>query len=253
MKTSAEKLNIHFVKMVETNPCIWDTSSKDYRNKKLLKSAWHKISKEINEPVDSCPERWRKIRDALFRSIKRHSMKKGNRRTKPYYLTPHLHFLLPFPTISKKYNHNQSTIELRDESEDSKPGPFLDEIQINDATESFPNDNELESISSTIPPIRDKSPIKNDIEECGNNDQFFEMIDEAEPFMSKPRSRKQNEEEENQDDSDMNFFKSLLRDVRKMDDRQNRKFRLRVLQVIEEIFDQNIGEESFDHQRKKRK
>lgn len=50
MKSSVEKLNIVFVKMIEKYPCIWDPSSENYRNKVMVREAWNKISKAIDEP-----------------------------------------------------------------------------------------------------------------------------------------------------------------------------------------------------------
>ncbi|XP_055844148.1 uncharacterized protein LOC129910697 isoform X2 [Episyrphus balteatus] len=199
----------------------------------------------MNQVAENCPERWRKIRDALFRSIKRHSIKRGTRKRKPYYLTSHLQFILDSSILSttsktdESYTDDNRVTEYETESENSKPGPFLDETKTNSVQDDFPvNNTNFES--SLHHQVNKISANKTRTEQQRTNAHYFEVTDEVESILSK---RRRIIEEDDENDSDMNFFKSLLRDVRKMNDKQNRKFRLRVLQIVDEIFDDATVEE----------
>lgn len=239
MKTAIEKLNIVFVKMIQKNPCIWDTASEDYRNKVMVRAAWDKISKVIDEPAENCPERWRKIRDALFRSIKRQSLKKPNRKGKPYYLTPYLQFILD-PSIHSTTNTNEESHEDDEmtcsnfENDESKPGAFLK------IPDDFQNNSEPELQAVEMINI-DKCTKRNTSKQEHEN-HFDKTLEEDSDALNIHTSTFYDDIDENED-SDMNFFKSLLRDVRKMNDKQNRKFRLKVLQAIDEIFESESGDQ----------
>ncbi|XP_075149343.1 brickwall [Haematobia irritans] len=89
-----EDFNIRFVNLVRNHKCLYDKKVPEYRNRDNQEKAWYQISLETKESVIHCKERWRNLRACLSRYIKQQS---GNDpQHKPYYLTEHMAFLLPF-------------------------------------------------------------------------------------------------------------------------------------------------------------
>ncbi|XP_017025846.1 uncharacterized protein brwl isoform X2 [Drosophila kikkawai] len=89
-----EDFNIRFVNLVRNHKCIYDKKVPEYRNRDNQEKAWVLISKETRESVIHCKERWRNLRACLSRYIKQQSGAEPQH--KPYYLTEHMAFLLPF-------------------------------------------------------------------------------------------------------------------------------------------------------------
>ncbi|EDW75449.2 uncharacterized protein Dwil_GK23864 [Drosophila willistoni] len=89
-----EDFNIRFVNLVRTHKCLYDKKVPEYRNRDNQEKAWVLISKETRESVIHCKERWRNLRACLSRYIKQQNGSEPQH--KPYYLTEHMAFLLPF-------------------------------------------------------------------------------------------------------------------------------------------------------------
>ncbi|XP_023297006.2 RING finger protein B isoform X1 [Lucilia cuprina] len=89
-----EDFNIRFVNLVRNHKCLYDKKVPEYRNRDNQEKAWLQISIETKESVIHCKERWRNLRACLSRYIKQQSG--SDPQHKPYYLTEHMAFLLPF-------------------------------------------------------------------------------------------------------------------------------------------------------------
>ncbi|KAH8329388.1 hypothetical protein KR074_009657 [Drosophila pseudoananassae] len=89
-----EDFNIRFVNLVRHHKCLYDKKVPEYRNRDNQEKAWVLISKETRESVIHCKERWRNLRACLSRYIKQQAGSEPQH--KPYYLTEHMAFLLPF-------------------------------------------------------------------------------------------------------------------------------------------------------------
>uniref|UniRef100_A0A1A9W000 MADF domain-containing protein n=1 Tax=Glossina brevipalpis TaxID=37001 RepID=A0A1A9W000_9MUSC len=89
-----EDFNIRFVNLVRTHKCLYDKKVPEYRNRDNQEKAWLRISMETKESVIHCKERWRNLRACLSRYIKQQCG--SDPQHKPYYLTEHMAFLLPF-------------------------------------------------------------------------------------------------------------------------------------------------------------
>ncbi|EDV33024.1 uncharacterized protein Dana_GF22772, isoform E [Drosophila ananassae] len=89
-----EDFNIRFVNLVRHHKCLYDKKLPEYRNRDNQEKAWILISKETRESVIHCKERWRNLRACLSRYIKQQAGSEPQH--KPYYLTEHMAFLLPF-------------------------------------------------------------------------------------------------------------------------------------------------------------
>ncbi|XP_037816669.1 nucleomorphin isoform X3 [Lucilia sericata] len=92
--TTDEDFNIRFVNLVRNHKCLYDKKVPEYRNRDNQEKAWLQISIETKESVIHCKERWRNLRACLSRYIKQQSG--SDPQHKPYYLTEHMAFLLPF-------------------------------------------------------------------------------------------------------------------------------------------------------------
>ncbi|XP_055905225.1 probable serine/threonine-protein kinase ndrD [Eupeodes corollae] len=107
-----EDFNIRFVQMVKKHRCLYDKKVPEYRNRDYQEKAWTVISQETRENVIHCKERWRNLRACLSRYIKQQS---GNDpQHKPYYLTEHMAFLLPFlKSIRQSVDSSQSIFNIQ--------------------------------------------------------------------------------------------------------------------------------------------
>ncbi|XP_013105366.1 uncharacterized protein LOC106085599 [Stomoxys calcitrans] len=86
-------INAKICRLVEQYPCMYDRSHPSYLKKDVVDQAWIAISKEMNDSISSCKERWRNIRTSYARSINVNKIPASANRTKPYYLHEELQFL----------------------------------------------------------------------------------------------------------------------------------------------------------------
>ncbi|KAM7355496.1 uncharacterized protein ACRADG_001527 [Cochliomyia hominivorax] len=86
-------INAKICRLVEQYPCMYDRSHPHYLKKDVVDQAWIRISKEMNDSISSCKERWRNIRTSYARSINVNKIPASANRTKPYYLHEELQFL----------------------------------------------------------------------------------------------------------------------------------------------------------------
>ncbi|XP_073835925.1 uncharacterized protein [Musca autumnalis] len=86
-------INAKICRLVQQYPCMYDRSHPSYLKKDVVDLAWIAISKEMNDSISSCKERWRNIRTSYARSINVNKVPASANRTKPYYLHEELQFL----------------------------------------------------------------------------------------------------------------------------------------------------------------
>ncbi|CAD7005877.1 unnamed protein product [Ceratitis capitata] len=101
--------NAKICRLVERYPCMYDRSHPHYLKKDVVDKAWVKISKEMDDSIPSCKERWRNIRTSFARSINVNKIPSSANRTKPYYLHEELQFLAchitPGIPVSRRPNY----------------------------------------------------------------------------------------------------------------------------------------------------
>ncbi|XP_073832252.1 uncharacterized protein [Musca autumnalis] len=87
--------NVKFVQLVESKPCLWNSTLPEYSKKDEIQKAWQEVANETKDTVRNCRERWRTIRSSFLRSLKlsRTSTGRGKRK---YYLSKYLQFLIPY-------------------------------------------------------------------------------------------------------------------------------------------------------------
>ncbi|KAF2885313.1 hypothetical protein ILUMI_20845 [Ignelater luminosus] len=215
--------NVKFVKEVQKHECIWNYNVEGYGNREVTTKAWDIVSNECNEPADGCRERWRNIRTTFLRSLKRPSGKLGAKKNRPYYLTQYLQFLLPF--IKAKHSSidissiiEKSEVEIKEYETPTIP---VDPLLLETASSSF------QSLSSPPPQLTNHEAVS-----TPSNLHHKKKIMES----TVDPTRMDNKERRNDtEDANLLFLKSLLPDIRQMNDKQNRKFRVQVINLIDDI------------------
>ncbi|EDW70729.1 uncharacterized protein [Drosophila virilis] len=118
-------INAKICRLVEQHPCMYDRSHPAYMRKSHVEQAWVDISKEMNDSVDNCKERFRNIRTSFARSI---NVQRGSNRVKPYYLSEELEFLkkhitpgVPVPVKGRRSrDSNNRRCDDNDEYDDNE-------------------------------------------------------------------------------------------------------------------------------------
>ncbi|XP_011178895.1 uncharacterized protein LOC105209926 [Zeugodacus cucurbitae] len=109
------QINAKICRLVERYACMYDRSHPHYLKKDVVDKAWVKISKEMDDSIPSCKERWRNIRTSFARSINVNKIPSSANRTKPYYLHEELQFLArhitPGIPVSRRPNYYTSADE----------------------------------------------------------------------------------------------------------------------------------------------
>lgn len=110
------EFNINFVKLVEAQPCLYDTTNDDYYRGHVQDQAWGTIARAIGPTVTvkECKARWRNLRGRFTKHLKSYvSSDPAENNRRPYYLAEHLEFLLPF-TKSKKLSEEEDDTPFED-------------------------------------------------------------------------------------------------------------------------------------------
>ncbi|XP_073811048.1 uncharacterized protein [Musca autumnalis] len=55
------------INAVQQHPCIYDKSSKAYRNKFSKEKAWDAVANAVGKPVKQCQTRWKSLRDRFVK------------------------------------------------------------------------------------------------------------------------------------------------------------------------------------------
>lgn len=156
--------------------------------------------------VEECKAKWKNMRGCLTRYVRHLKITKGTpaKAIKPYYLYDALKFLIPF-TKTK----NTSSDVLKNTSPD-----FLKESALKEESSEF--------YDRTDSPEPATKKIHIELPES-------DPLEEPTRVMYIPSGPG---EEEN---ADLNFFKSILPDIAVFTPHQKRKFKQRLLQIIDDI------------------
>lgn len=232
-----EDFNIKFVNIVKRHKCLYDKKVPEYRNKDEQEKSWMEIAQETRESVSHCKERWRNLRACLSRYIKQQSS--SDPQHKPYYLSEHMHFLLPFLK-----SHRQMSMGGDGYTSYEMPSDMSLDIKHSDPedTMEFPDHNKFSTSSI-------KQHRLSDTETTSVNcvpDVHVEIdSQEANPDMVYMTSTERIQSDKKRlklegscyaDNSDMDFFRSILPDIQGMNAQQKRKFKIGILELIDDIF-----------------
>lgn len=195
-----------------------------------------------------CKERWKNLRASFTRYLKsiKLSSGDGNRYKKPYYLAEYMHFLKPF-TKSRKQIGKLQRVGLSSEPDTEEqdydngmesPEPesqFLRDQEPQNETQRRNEDSVLnvgrwqEDVPADFGTPTTKR-IKRTISIEDVNRSAFE-------FYHSRKHPGQNEVE----DPDLSFFKSVLPDMGEMNAEQKRRFKIGILNLAQQILKENSG------------
>lgn len=220
-----------------------------------------------------CKRRWRMLRVTFLRNLREKKKPSGSsgKKKKPHYLEDAMGFLIPF-TKPRIQTGNVESDEERIETEsysqvhDSEvPGEVTvneteDNIHYSDDLQS-PQDRQEESASPTIQEKQSHNLATNEVEtqfapqmSTNDNTKRSFKVPQRKKLKSKQLNsenwehaavqclndlstkykRKMNEPPV-EEDSDLLFLKSLLPDMKKLDDVQKRRYKQRILSLYDEV------------------
>ncbi|XP_037909820.1 uncharacterized protein LOC119650781 isoform X2 [Hermetia illucens] len=244
---SDEDFNVKFVNLVKMYKCLYDKKVPEYRNKDEQEKAWFDIAKETHESVSHCKERWRNLRACLSRYIKQQSS--ADPQHKPYYLAEHMQFLLPFLKSHRPSSINESYSGCDYNSDLNVDLKTLDPEDTND--QDFHNSHQ-DDYSINVTNRRKLSGTDTTLSvNCVQNPHVDMDNSEAEPEVLFSTSTERIHHDAKRlkldnthdtinsslyaENSDMDFFRSVLPDIQGMTAVQRRKFKIGVLELIDEV------------------
>lgn len=199
--------------------------------------------------VPHCKERWRNLRACLTRHLKQQNttITDGSPAHKPYYLAEHMEFLLPFTrsrsnreqskydtlfedfttsTPAKSDANAETTTTYTIESDDNQ---YVTLIQTTSAAEPMQSPNEIHEAPTKVERLNDSTEHGSGNVVTASKEHVQEIIYETVPSK---RVKVANNE---YDDADMEFLRSLLPDIRLMNASQKRRFKMRIFGLIEDV------------------
>lgn len=195
--------------------------------------------------MPNCRERWRNIRGAFLRSTKKPPT--GAIEKKKYYLNQYLEFLLPHIKRRISDENLEMIIDCKLEVDDSD---FEDDAENQAQSMESPPDysNQLSRILSSPFNMTDENTQESDVDKSvaianelqpsikGRLSQTISTISNtADDGIIKWLNKK--ERDKRSDNPNMLFLLSLLPDISKMTDKQNRRFRQKVIGLIDDILE----------------
>lgn len=90
------------IEFIKTQPCIYDVSSHQYKDRVLKHKSWEEIAKNMSKKVDDCKKKWKNIKDYYDRSKKKMPTGSGTNPNQAKRMEL-LSFLDSFSTVNNKY------------------------------------------------------------------------------------------------------------------------------------------------------
>ncbi|XP_014239922.1 transcription factor Adf-1-like [Cimex lectularius] len=212
---------ISFVNIVEQYPCLWNCSLKSYSRTDITSEAWKKIAEKIKDTEQNCRDRWKNIRTAFGRSMRPPKSGSGGKSKKPYYLATYLHFLRPYMKGASMSGNvllkEEIDYDMQETSAHDEEGTLEDTPEVTPANETLLKLEEAEIHQDPTPSKRRRMS-----NEQSHSDKF--ITDE-------------------QQDGDWLFFRSLLQDFKKLNEKRKRYLKLKFATLLYEELDQAEAEE----------
>lgn len=210
-----------------------------------------------------CKERWRNLRACLTRHLKQQQTanEDGSVNHKPYYLAEHMNFLLPYTksrTVKEQIKYETPAVE------DHKPSTSVGKVAklaaasgtttTTTTTYTISTDESDENQYVTLI----QSSSANGLEETHvqvdtdpdtkaiNPEQSFTSTssvvapkDHLQEIIYEPLPAKRIKVTQETDDADLDFFRSLLPDIRLMTASQKRRFKMGIFGLIDNVLSNN--------------
>ncbi|CAH0605507.1 unnamed protein product [Chrysodeixis includens] len=226
-----QHLMIELVKIVERYPELYDLNLDSYRTR-FSEEAWAKVAAsvqaELNEEctVDEVKVKWKGIRSSFNRyKAKLHQNNNDSGGFKKYYLYDHLRFLEPFvrPKASPSRDQDKSCNFLYvDNSDANTHSDSIDEWNPIEIKPDLSNNFDKHETDTSEPPKKT------------NNEQSHQE-------NSKKRKLMENKDAE-EESEDLQFFRSILPDIRSFTIKEKRKLKMGILKLIDDIENERTDE-----------
>ncbi|XP_062551204.1 uncharacterized protein LOC134216300 [Armigeres subalbatus] len=271
------EFNISFVKLIEAQPCLYDTSDEDYSRTQVQDRCWAKIARAIGPTVTikECKNRWKNLRGRFTRHLKSfESTDPVENNKRPYYLAEHLEFLLPFTKPKRlagdfddiPYEDNISRfleidssisdniiesedLAVRDEPETKHPNRAPSEIGHHDdglEHDTHHIEQEFECINNSkkrkASLVLDATKMYKKIRRLSSSgDGQRRYVGDFSDECSKPQPAHHLVDYR---DSDVLFLMSLLPDLKRMSDIQKRNYKIGILRLGGDILHEDSAQPS---------
>ncbi|KAG5883990.1 hypothetical protein JTB14_019972 [Gonioctena quinquepunctata] len=253
-------IHVILVSEIEKYPLLYNYNIPEYSRKDPTEKAWTEIGKKTSLTVNDCKEKWRNIRSTFLRSIK--SLPSGSKIKKPYYLSEHLTFILPYvkPLNNSCNRGNTPSAPETERSPIDAEAVGQENEQVHeehvheeqDHEEQVPNINPIDSqhfFQQTALPLQSTSSATaaptSQIHGVRRRKFPASEVDVAMINFLKKKTEKKREPTESQKEKQMNhFFLSLLPEFSDMTNQQIRTFKIKVLQLIDNIKQTNQSSSS---------
>ncbi|KAL5238996.1 hypothetical protein ACI65C_006406 [Semiaphis heraclei] len=221
------------VSLVEKRPSIYDFGDKDHSNRIVQDKLWEEISKEMDVDVSVCKSKWTSLRNSFARELRELKNKKsgsaGSKKRK-WYLFDSMSFLTGFMMQHKKMGSNIDNDYLNESEEIIESGEDDTLVVDNTGDNNIVDNTVIESERDIIEPIF-KTPKLTLHKKTTASDKVAEPMIE---FL-KSRTRKPAPVEE---PPELLFFKSLIPDYKKLNDKHQRKFKHLVMSSLNSYLDE---------------
>ncbi|XP_068085103.1 uncharacterized protein [Anabrus simplex] len=215
MELDAEKL----ILLVGLRPAIFDYSMKEHRNQTITDMLWEEIANEMNASVAECKSKWNILRNSYARYL-RESRKSspsvsGICKRKKWYLADSMAFLQNFIGHHKKIGNFSSGLD-----EDEQTGSLTPDEE--SSAEIFKTERTPHFMNTFGPEKHNLTPS--------------DMVTTS--MMDISRQVSLNDERKEQDNTQLLFFKSIIPDVEKLTAKNQRKFKIKVMSLLNDLLDE---------------
>ncbi|KAF6199890.1 hypothetical protein GE061_006188 [Apolygus lucorum] len=236
--------NIDLVQEIEKYPSLYDPTHVDYTRRNVQDRVWRDLAEKMDEPVDAIKSRWKNLRSRHFK-VKNHSMS-GAVKRKSYYLAEYLQFLDKVgerPAEEPFYDvHDVLKVEVDDAMDQDPRRPNRPEVSMYRDNSQMSQNTVAESESSeedVVQVAQDKSTARKPVPPLNNgsvhsfeqNPRAHALKNSQAQFVNMPGSASNLV---SLVDPDLAFMYSLVPDVKNMKDDVKRRFKIKLLQLVDE-------------------
>ncbi|XP_072939714.1 uncharacterized protein [Epargyreus clarus] len=235
-----QEVIIKFVNIVKRHPEVYNSGLETYRTRHA-EIAWDEIADSVRTELDEectveeIKTKWKGIRSSYNRFKKK--MRKEGPCCKKYYLYDSLQFLEPFikpkrytnsakeqiPEDCSNYTNSDEDDKTQDDYDTGK-----DTWQINVKSEATDVSDEIISNEPLSMSMKDASHSR--IE-----NQVPDPSDTSNKHTAKKRKVEESVHSDNTDSEDLQFFKSIMPDIKDFTAKDKRRLKMGILQLIDDI------------------
>lgn len=208
-----------------------------------------------------CKERWRNLRACLTRHLKQQQTanEDGSVNHKPYYLAEHMNFLLPYTKSRTTKEQIKYEIPAAEDKPSTSSGKLAKLSTANGATTTTTytistddsdenqyvtliqsSSAELEETHLQVDTAADSEhkPISSE-QSYATANSIVSPKEHIQEIIYEPLPAKRIKVSQEMDDADLDFFRSLLPDIRLMTASQKRRFKMGIFGLIDNVLSNN--------------